>query len=116
MDEIEDSVCDAIADARRRAVCQYLAAADDGVVTLEEVTTHVDTEERADDDGQPTSRDCYHRTAAALHHVHLPRLADDGILEYSPERRLIRPGPALGTAIGHIRTVRDPIENAPPDS
>lgn len=86
---------------RRRLALEYLSARDSSIV-LDELAVVVaarESERIADD------RAAIDDVAAALHHVHLPKLADDGLVEYDAERRVVAPA---------VVTVRGP-RSAPPD-
>lgn len=108
------SVFEAIGASRRRATCEYLAATDDDTVTLQEVATHVVTTEQDERDGHVADEAAERRVLVALHHQHLPKLADAGVVAYDHERKLVRAGPNLALANDLIRTWRSRIED--PDS
>ena len=38
----------------------------------------------------------------ALHHVHLPKLAEAGLIQYDPERQLVEPTAQLDRAESHV--------------
>lgn len=94
----ETSVYEAVGAPRRRAVCQYVAASVDTEVTLEEVTTHVVTEERSDGPGSVADGEHSRRVSTELHHVHLPKLDEAAVLRYEPESHLVWSGPELPVA------------------
>lgn len=93
------SVYKAVAASQRRTVCQYLAATDDPPVTLEEVASHVVSAQ------QPSHVDQtrYRRVRTGLHHTHLPKLADAGILQYDDTQQLVWGDSALPVAIELIQ-------------
>ncbi|WP_232686894.1 DUF7344 domain-containing protein [Halobacterium zhouii] len=68
---------------RRRIVCGVLADAD-GPVRFERLAEAVATREAA-----PDGREEADDVAVALHHVHLPRLAEVGVIEYDPETKQV---------------------------
>lgn len=70
-----DAVFAALADEDRRSVLAYLQ--DAGEATVEELSTAVD-ERASDPRGGTHGRDALVR----LHHVHLPKLSDAGLVEY----------------------------------
>lgn len=86
-------------DEQRRFVIESLQTVRSGVdTTLDDVATHLErTAERTgrkDADPRRTLR-------CRLHHVHLPMLADAGLLEYDAETKRVRlggPWSAAGTA------------------
>jgi len=68
---------DALAHGRRRSVCEVLAAADREFLPLEELSERVASIDESGTD---------ERTARIeLHHVHLPKLDEAGLLEYDHE-------------------------------
>lgn len=76
-----DETLRALADARRRAIVRYLVESDDNVVTREESVEHlrrVGFEETRDE------------LLTVVHHSHLPKLADAGLVEYDSGRQTIR--------------------------
>ena len=75
-----------LASARRRLVIDILAETTEPV-GLEELAEGVVTRE----DVAPSSDDAKERVAISLHHVHLPKLSDAGVLDYDPEKHRIEP-------------------------
>ena len=71
-----DVAFDVLADGRRRAVLSFLQ--DGGRADLQELAAHVTATDSAVPDG---------RAAATLHHLHLPKLADAGVINYDSEQR-----------------------------
>lgn len=77
-----------LADAQRRFVIESLETGTTRVQTsLDELATHLErAAERSDVvDGWPTLR-------CRLHHVHLPMLAEAGLLDYDPATKEIQLG------------------------
>lgn len=74
-----DETLAALADARRRAVLQFLDAQADGVASVAELVRHLDAQQRATGREQAAAPE---RVEAELHHTHLPKLADHGLVEY----------------------------------
>lgn len=68
-----DEVLRALARSTRRRVLRYLDEAG-GDVDVTELAGHLADEQSVRE-----------RTAASLHHVHLPKLDDCGLVEYDPE-------------------------------
>jgi len=68
---------DALAHERRRSVCEALAAADREFLPLEELTERVAARDHDGADPQTVR--------VELHHVHLPKLDEAGLLEYDYE-------------------------------
>jgi hypothetical protein len=75
-----------LASARRRLALSLLEETT-APVTLEEFAASIVAREEASAGGGDTVE----RVAISLHHVHLPRLVDAGVLEYDSTRRLIEP-------------------------
>ena len=86
-----DALFEALADAQRRRILAYLDATDDDVAAYSDLIEHV-----ADDSAgeSTTDRD---RIAVSLHHNHLPKLADVGVVEYDARSETVRyrGGPAV---------------------
>ncbi|WP_162224554.1 DUF7344 domain-containing protein [Halorussus amylolyticus] len=74
-----DSVFDVLATERRRNVL-YALYESAGRVALSDLADEVASVEGAD----------FERVATSLHHVHLPRLAEVGVVEYDHEGRFAR--------------------------
>lgn len=85
-------------------ICQYVADTE-GSVPLEELATHVLTEERADSEQSLAEVGPHRQIAIELHHYHLPRLAESTVLQYDSNQHLIRSGAELPTAVELIETI-----------
>lgn len=104
-----DTVCDALAAQKRRDVCRYVAATDRDVVTLDDLAGYVESEVR--DSGSPSgTTDSGRETRTRLHHVELPKLADAGVIEYEPGRRVVTEGPALPIAADLVRNLEGVVD------
>ncbi|WP_139246539.1 DUF7344 domain-containing protein [Halogranum amylolyticum] len=68
-----------LSDPRRRSILQELAALADEEVSFETLVDRVAKQE-------PVDRD---RLASDLHHIHLPKLADLGVITYDAQSRNI---------------------------
>ena len=75
---------DVLSNPYRRYVLSYLQGVDDHVVELSELVEWVLTQEA---DGRTEQRDS---VSIALHHVHLPKLAEYGLIEYDARSNTIR--------------------------
>jgi DNA-binding transcriptional ArsR family regulator len=85
-----NALFEALADVQRRQVLAYLDAMDDDVAAYSDLIEHV-----ADDSaGESTDHE---RVAVRLHHHHLPKLADVGVVEYDARSETVRyrGGPAV---------------------
>lgn len=69
--------CELLASARRRAVLRYLAGRPGDLVSVADLADRLAS-------GEPTAS--RREVATSLHHVHLPKLADAGVIRYDPER------------------------------
>ncbi|WP_276301275.1 DUF7344 domain-containing protein [Halorussus lipolyticus] len=77
-----DQVFDLLGDGQRRRAIGVLREAD-GTVELDELAE--ETAARGENaDPRDISEDRRERTAAMLHHAHLPRLEDANVAEYDP--------------------------------
>ena len=81
-----DSLFWLLGNPRRRVVLAHLQRRADETVDVDEVIDAVAARERPDP-GPGTHRE---RVAIDLHHVHLPKLADAGVIEYDPMERTLR--------------------------
>ncbi|GAB3027384.1 DUF7344 domain-containing protein [Natronobiforma cellulositropha] len=79
-------VFDVLSDERRRYALYYLYDMPDGVATVSEITEYV---LRLETDSPPSDD---HRTQVltTLQHVHLPKLADAGVLEHDIRSATVR--------------------------
>lgn len=86
-----DCLFEVLTDQRRRYVLYYLDEADDPVVTVAELADHLCTWEREWDDRTAQSTDTHRENIRiALHHVHLPQMADRGLIEYDARSLTVR--------------------------
>lgn len=83
---------DALADERRRVVLDCLAGAD-APMAVEDLARQVAARRRWGE--EPAGRsdppaDAVHRVHVSLHHAHLPKLDDAGLVEYDPDEQVVR--------------------------
>jgi len=76
-----DDVFDLLANADRREVCLYLMDQEAGVVTVDRLVSAL-----CDPDSEKDPR----RYGIDLHHRHLPKLADAGIIDYDSRSNTAR--------------------------
>lgn len=81
-----DELYDALASPRRRHVAAYVD--EHGRATLEELAEHVAECESPD-------RPRFDSIRLALHHAHVPRLVDAGLLAYGDDRHHVERGDRL---------------------
>lgn len=74
-----DQVFELLSRAERRETIGYLYARPNELVTLDELGRQV---ARSDDEEE--------NVRVALHHCHLPKLVDAGVVDYDEERTLVR--------------------------
>ena len=77
----------ALLAAERRRVTLEILAGRTAPVDLEEVATEV----AAREDGVDASEEATKRVTLSLHHTHLPKMADLGVLKYDPDSHRIEP-------------------------
>jgi len=82
---------------RRRIVTALL---DDRSRDVDGLVVAVDPEERS-------------RTMVSLHHVHLPRLDDAGVVEWDPDAGTVSRGPAFETILSVVELLDDHREELP---
>lgn len=86
--ELTDGLSAVMADGRRQRLLSELASAD-GRRTLESLSLGL-TAESSDGRSEREDGDVHERVAVALHHCHLPKLADHGLIEYDHQGREAR--------------------------
>lgn len=80
-----NDLLEALAHARRRSVCEVLATADREFLPLEELSERVASRRHDGADGPAEPR----AVRIELHHVHLPKLDEAGLLEYDHETNTV---------------------------
>ncbi|WP_137283396.1 DUF7344 domain-containing protein [Halorussus salinisoli] len=78
---------DALANERRRYALYYLSR--HGTASEEELARHVVARETGRSPSALSEAE-YERAISDLHHKHLPRLADYGLVEFDPRSRMVR--------------------------
>ncbi|GAA0679247.1 ArsR family transcriptional regulator [Natronoarchaeum mannanilyticum] len=81
-----DATFDALADAERRTILHYLTDAADHEATVDELVSHI-TQQEASHTGELPSRDSIEMR---LHHIHLPKLVEVGLVEYDTRTEQLR--------------------------
>lgn len=87
-----DRVFSSLADQRRRLVLDYLLDAEAGRASFDELVDHV---VEAETRSPPPDREA---VATTLYHTHLPKLADEGLIDYDRGRGSISATDAIGLA------------------
>jgi DNA-binding transcriptional ArsR family regulator len=79
-----DKILSAVANDHRRAILRSLIDASDGTLGYDTLVDHIaDRVEAENTDG--VSDEHRQRVRIALHHTHLPKLAEAGIIDYEAE-------------------------------
>lgn len=82
-----DRIFDLLSSTRRRQILYYLHNQSEGVATIDELVEYVVVQEPEQwADAHPHERE----VETALHHVHLPKLIEYGVLEYDPRSQTVR--------------------------
>lgn len=81
-----DAILSVLAHHRRRDLLRYLIDSPDQTASVEACVDHL-LKREGERTGERPSRD---HVEASLHHLHLPKLADAGILDYDPRSREFR--------------------------
>lgn len=76
-----------IADRRRRKLIDHLRNNGNGQATIDDIVDRLDREKLAPRTGRPPDRETL---ATELHHIHLPKLDDFGVVDYDCERGMIQ--------------------------
>ncbi|MFC7080902.1 DUF7344 domain-containing protein [Halorussus caseinilyticus] len=82
-----DQYFDALSNERRRYALYYLSREE--VANEDELARYVAARERGRSPSA-LSESAYERVRSDLHHKHLPRLADYGLVEFDPRSRVVR--------------------------
>ncbi|TYL39378.1 hypothetical protein CV102_08915 [Natronococcus pandeyae] len=87
-----DLVFDLLSNRRRRYALYYLYEQPDGVATIDELTDQIVTVEHRTADSETEGESDVHRETiqTELQHVHLPKLADAGIVEHDQRSDTVR--------------------------
>jgi hypothetical protein len=81
-----DALLELVADGHRRQTIQYLRQEANGTTSIDDLLDRIHTDDSRTPD-HPTDRE---RLAIQLYHAHLPKLADQGVVEFDPENRAVR--------------------------
>jgi len=76
-----------VADQHRRRVIHHLRHETNGTTTFDDLVDQVHRQAPDSKNGPPQDRE---ELAIQLHHTHLPKLADHGVVEHDPERGTIK--------------------------
>jgi DNA-binding transcriptional ArsR family regulator len=79
-----DELFEVLANGQRRQILAYLDGIDDNVAAFSDLIEHVA------DGSVGESTDARERVAVNLHHNHLPKLSDAGVVEYDVRSETVR--------------------------
>lgn len=80
-----DASFDALSDPCRRSLCRYAMRTETDTVTRDELADYI--VDRAPE--MATAALDHHALAMELHHVHLPKLDETGLVEYNPQSGVV---------------------------
>ncbi|ESP88813.1 DUF7344 domain-containing protein [Candidatus Halobonum tyrrellensis] len=103
-----DTVYDALANPTRRAVCYLLSERDRWPLSDLAARVAAIEEGVAPSAVDATARD---RASAALYHVHLPRLADRGVVTFDAEADAVSAGPAADRVLAALDAMARLVED-----
>lgn len=116
-DQSLDVIFDALSDRNRRHVLtslldhgQEIALSDlaEDIAARPTGPSRTEVPPRASETRTEVPEDRFHELTASLHHVHIPKLADAGVVEYDPERGIVRPTDAA-RQIEQLLALTEPI-------
>jgi len=93
-----DAVFDVLADGRRRTMLTVLADRRDAT-SVAELVEQTLADPTSDDDPNDDARTTL---TIRCHHVHLPKLADAGLVRYDHEAKTVAPTPTLDHVVTHL--------------
>ena len=99
-----DDALELVADSERRLLLEYLRRTEDGSVSFDTLVRRGVMSEWSSDDDPDIDED---RLRIRLHHVHVPKLQDAGVVEYDRRNLTIqyRPNQRLEALLDSIATI-----------
>ena len=82
-----DACLGLVADRRRRELIHQLRHNGNGQTTIDDLVDRLNRGVKATGKDRPRGRE---ELAIQVHHTHLPKLADFGVVEYDPERGTVQ--------------------------
>lgn len=82
-----DRLFDVLSDHRRRQLCAYMHSSDEDVFDLDHIVQMIVSQENESSEISDKLRE---RVKIDLHHRHLPKLDDAGLVEYDPRNSDVR--------------------------
>ena len=98
-----DATLELLANHDRRAIISYLRDTPDATATTEDLTDYL-VERRAARTGERPARSHVHST---LHHIHVPKLVDAGVVDYDARTKEVRYWGTERLETWHDRIERD---------
>ncbi len=99
-----DHVFDALGSRRRRYLCYALLGRER--VDLDAAAERIAAWEVDDADSRATV-EAVDAVRLSLYHVHVPKLVEDDVIRFDPEREQIRHGPAAGPVLDALALLAD---------
>jgi hypothetical protein len=87
--ETLDAYCGILSNQRRQYLCAHLLQSGEDVYSLDELVERVLERERGQDSA-PQLEKHQQRISIELHHRHLPKLADTGLIDYDARTHTVR--------------------------
>lgn len=81
-----DAVLSLLADQDRRDLIQYLRESSEQTCSIDDCVGYLMKQEEE----RTAERPSHDRVAMVIHHIHIPKLADTGVVEYDARSREIR--------------------------
>lgn len=81
-----DETLELLADRERRAILRHLTACSDDVTTCDDLADQLHAERARREESNPDEA----AVESRLHHVHLPKLREAGLLEYDRRNKHVR--------------------------
>lgn len=81
-----DSTLELLSDYQRRAILQFLVETPDNTATINELVNNLAEQEGA----RTGERPGHNRVEASLYHIHIPKLADAGVIDYDARSKEVR--------------------------
>ncbi|WP_435152507.1 DUF7344 domain-containing protein [Haladaptatus sp. DFWS20] len=99
-----DDVIKIVADPQRRHILSYLSSNSEIHCSVTELVDHLQTQATETDQSQRQLRQ-------RLHHVHLPKLQDVGLLAYDAEAQMVQytERPRLESLLSHVASLTESV-------
>jgi len=101
-----------LSNQRRRQTLRYLSDKDEETASIGELSEQIAAGENEKPVGELTSQE-RKRVYVALYQVHLPKMANVGVIEYDDDRGVITSGPAAENFRQYLTTAYGESQDAP---